>query len=112
MSRKGMTLLEAIVALVILGLVVLSYLELFAGTVRSSDQAQTWSQAVVYAEDAMERAKLEEAGPRVVPAERLGGGFERRVEVNPYGQGLARVIVVVALPRGGQFELQRLISRP
>lgn len=112
MNRKGMTLLEAIIALVILGLVVLSYLELFAGTVRSSDQAQTWSQAVVYAEDAMEAAKLEEQGPRVVPVERLGGGFERRVEVNRYGPGLARVTVVVSLPQGGRFELERLVSRP
>jgi prepilin-type N-terminal cleavage/methylation domain-containing protein len=112
MNRKGMTLLEAIVALVILGLVVLSYLELFAGTVRSSDQAQTWSQAVVYAEDAMEEAKLRGAGPRVVPAERLGGGFERRVEVNPYQPGLTRVTVVVSLPQGGRFELERLVSRP
>ena len=112
MSRKGMTLLEAIVALVILGLVVLSYLELFAGTVRSSDQAQTWSQAVVYAEDAMETAKLEVAGPRVVLGERLGGGFKRQVEVNPYGPSLARVTVVVSLPQGGRFELERLVSRP
>jgi len=112
MNSRGMTLLEAIVALVILGLVVLSYLELFAGTVRSSDQAQTWSQAVVYAEDAMETAKLSRGRPLATAAERLGGGFERRVEVNPYRPGLERVTVVVSLPQGGAFELERLVSRP
>ncbi len=113
MTRRGMTLLEVMVALVILGLVVTAYLELFSGALRGAGDARTWSQAVVYASDGMERAKLE-PGALGAATERLPGGFERRVERTPWpgGPGLTELRVVVVLPGGGQYALSRLMRTP
>jgi prepilin-type N-terminal cleavage/methylation domain-containing protein len=107
-NARGLTLLEAIVALVILGLVVTAYLGIFATSARTAADATTWSQAVVYAEDAMESAKLGLRGPSPI-TEQLGRGFERRTEIHPWNRGLARITVVVQLPRGERFELDRLV---
>ena len=67
--QRGLTLLEVMVALVILSLVALGYLQLFHGSHRLVGAAREWSQAVEYAQDAMERVKL--GGPNVLgmPAE-------------------------------------------
>ena len=110
--RRGLTLLEVLVALVILSLVVVGCLQLFGGSLGSAAAAGTWSQAVVYAEDAMEAAKLRPAGPRSTVVEALPGGFRRRVTVRPWGRGIVRVTVTVALPDGGQFDLDRLTPLP
>ena len=108
MNARGLTLLEAIVALVILGVVVTAYLGIFAAGAHAASDATAWSQAVVYAEDALESAKLG-LGGSIPLAEQLGGGFERRVEVHPWNRGLVRITVVVQLPRGERFELDRLV---
>jgi prepilin-type N-terminal cleavage/methylation domain-containing protein len=108
--RRGFTLLEAMVALVILGLVVLGYMELFGTTVRTSGAAEAWSQAVAYAEDGMERLKLEPGEAAGRGGEALPGGFERRVHAQPWQNGLQHVTVVVTLPGGGEFTLSRLVE--
>lgn len=109
-----MALLEVMVALVILGLVVVGYLEVFGGAFRSAATAQTWSQAVAYATDGMERAKLEGSAAliRTVPPERLPGGFERHVETARWDSRLTRLSVVVTLPGGGRYVLERLVATP
>ena len=112
MNARGLTLLETMVALVILGLVVVGYLELFGGALRGADNSRVWSQAVAYAEDGMERAKLEPARFRATGPEALGGGFARRVETTPWDDGLVRITVVVTLPGGGSYELDRLARAP
>ena len=84
MNRRGMTLLEVMVAIVILGLVVATYLELFSGALRGTGAAQIWSQAVAYATDGMERAKLEPKACRLATSEKLPGGFERRCEIRSW----------------------------
>ena len=114
MNRRGLTLLEVMVALVILGLVVAGYLELFSGALRGAGTMQTWSQAVAYAADGMERAKLEPATCRPGSTDRLPGGFERRCETRAVSVSGAdfRVTVlrvVVAFPGGGQYVLERLV---
>jgi prepilin-type N-terminal cleavage/methylation domain-containing protein len=111
-DRRGLTLLEVLVALVILSLVVVGCLQLFSGSLGSATAARTWSQAVVYAEDAMEAAKLGPTGPRPTAVEALPGGFRRRVTVRPWGAGVVRVTVTVAFPDGGQFDLDRLERLP
>src|SRR4051795_11629512 len=58
-GRRGLTLLEVMVALMILSLVGLSYLQLFHQSHRIVGDSRQWTQAVEYAEDGMERAKLE-----------------------------------------------------
>ena len=110
--RRGLTLLEVLVALVILSLVVVGCLQLFSGSLGSAAAAGTWAQAVVYAEDAMEAAKLRPTGPRPTAVEALPGGFRRRVTVRPWGAGIVRVTVTVAFPDGGQFDLDRLMPLP
>jgi prepilin-type N-terminal cleavage/methylation domain-containing protein len=73
--RSGLTLLETMVALVILGLVAVGFLAVFQGSTRLAREAERWSEAVAYAEDAMEAGKLD---PRELLAPTrvdLGGGF-------------------------------------
>ena len=110
--RSGLTLLEVLVALVILSLVVVACLQLFSGSLASAGAAGTWSQAVVYAEDAMEDAKLRPRGPRPAAIQALPGGFQRWVTVRPWSAGIVRVTVTVAFPGGGQFDLDRLTPLP
>jgi prepilin-type N-terminal cleavage/methylation domain-containing protein len=104
-----MTLLEVMLALVILGLVGLGYLELVHQSHRLIGDSRRWSQAVGYAEDAMEGIKL-----RGIPThpvlEDLPGGFRRQVSAALWRPGLTAVEVTVTLPGGGQFDLNRLIQ--
>jgi prepilin-type N-terminal cleavage/methylation domain-containing protein len=109
-ARRGFTLLEAMVALVILGLVSLAYLELFGGTVRATESAVHWSRAVEFAEDGMERLKLTPESEWNHGPEHLDGGFARRVETRPWRDGLLTVSVVVTLPGGGEFAVSRLME--
>ena len=106
--ERGLTLLEVMVALVVLSLVGLGYLQLFQGSHRLVTAAREWSQAVAYAEDASERAKL--GGPSFLgtPAESLPGGFRREITSRPWQPGLRLVTVTVFLPAGGRFSLDWL----
>ena len=106
--ERGLTLLEVLVALVVLSLVALSYLQLFQGSHRLVTASREWSHAVEYAEDAIERAKL--GGPSLLetPAESLPGGFRREITRRPWQPGLTLVTVTVFLPGGGRFGLDWL----
>lgn len=96
-------------ALVILGLVGLSYLELFHQSHRVVADSREWLAAVVYAEDAMENVKLQ--GISNLPGEEdLPGGFRRRISAASSRPGLAAVTVTVTLPAGGSFDLRRLLQ--
>ena len=116
MSARGLTLLETMVALVILGVVVVSYLEVFGGALRVADDARTWSRAVAYAEDGMEQVKLAppEAAAALSAPERLVGGFERWVETRQWagGDGLVHVTIRVSLPGGARYALEQLVRSP
>ena len=108
-----MTLLEAIVALAILGLAALGVLDLLSGSTRTTRDAEVWARAVAYAEAGVEAATLGPAG-RATPG---GGdspapGFTRRVDVRPWGLHLADVTVTVSLPGGTAFVLHRLVATP
>jgi prepilin-type N-terminal cleavage/methylation domain-containing protein len=103
-----MTLLEVMLALVILGLVGLGYLELLHQSHRLISDSRRWSQAVGYAEDAMERVKLHGAPIQPV-VDNLPGGFRRKVAATSWRSGLTAVEVTLTLPGGGRFDLDRLI---
>jgi type II secretory pathway pseudopilin PulG len=94
------TLLETLVALVILGLAGVGFLEAFQATSRSSADAAAWVEAVGAAEAAMEETKL--GTPPMSDA---------RVDVRPWpgAAGVELVTVTVALPDGGSFVLRRLV---
>jgi type II secretory pathway pseudopilin PulG len=102
-----MTLLEAVVALVILGLSAVGFLEAFQTTSRSSRDAAQWVQAVSYAEAAMESTKL----PAAAPTDTMPSGFSRTVVLEPWpnAAGLTRVTVTVTMPDQRAFTLQRLV---
>jgi type II secretory pathway pseudopilin PulG len=108
------TLLESLVAVVILGLAAVGFLGVFQQTARSTYTAHEWVQAVGLAESTMEQTKLG-AGPiNAVFADSLPSGFGRQIDVQPWprGQGLERITVTITLPGGGTFSLQRLVRAP
>lgn len=107
-----MTLLETMVALVILGIAVVGYLELFGATVRTSRSTTEWTQAVTYAEQEMELAKLNLASALSSGRDSLEGGFRRQVTARTWSGGLQLVTVTVSLPAGGAFTLNRLFENP
>jgi len=108
-SRQGMTLLEALVALVILGTVAVGMLEVLAGSARVASSAEQWSRAVAYAEQRMEALKIDSATPALSARESLEGGFTRWVDERPWSEpGFVMVTVGVELPGGGHHSLVRL----
>ena len=108
-SRTGFALLEVLVALIVLALVGLADLELFHQSHRITGDAREWSDAVAYAADAIEQAKL--GGLRLEgPPIALPGGFRRQFTRHPWRDGLDLVTVTVDLPDGGHFELSRLVK--
>lgn len=111
-ARHGLTLLETMVALVILGLVALGYLEVFAGTARAQRDAEIWTEAVTYAEDGMELAKLDLAAALARGNEALEGGFRRRIESRALSPELQLVKVTIEFPERGGFVLNRLLEFP
>ena len=110
MRRDGLTLLETMVALVILGLVVVGYLEVFGASVRAAQNATEWSRAVTYAEAGMEMAKLNLPAALGRGTESFEDSFGRRIEARSSGPGLQLVTVTVTFPDGGRFTLDRLLE--
>lgn len=106
-NDRGLTLLEVMVALVLLSLVALGYLQLFQGSHRLVGDAREWSQAVDYAEDGIERTKLGEPGV-LGTLDSLPGGFRREITSRPWQPGLTLVTVTVFLPGSGRFDLSSL----
>jgi len=111
-SRDGLTLLEVMIALVILGLAATGFLETFAGALRATSEARIWAQALVYAEEAQETLKIGGLGRTSGADTALGGGFRRRVKLRPWRDGIEHVTVVVTLPGGGEFAVDRLVRVP
>jgi type II secretory pathway pseudopilin PulG len=100
-----MTLLETLVALVVLGLAATGFLELFQRASAATADRAAWQRAVAVAETTMESvlAGAPATGDTL-------GGLRRRVEVRPRPDGLREVVVTVALPGAGdaRVELRRL----
>ncbi len=102
-----MTLFEALVALVILGLSAVGVLEALHVNSRSTREAVVWAQAVGIAEAGIEETKLG-AAPS---SDALPAGFARAIDAQPWPAvpGVQRVTVTVTLPGGGSFVLHRLV---
>jgi type II secretory pathway pseudopilin PulG len=102
-----MTLLESIVALVILGLAAVGFLELFQRVSVSTRDTAAWSHAVAVAELTMERAVLNaEAATDSIE------GLRRQVELRPWKHGLREIVVTVDVPPpvGASVVLHRLVA--
>lgn len=104
-----MTLLEALVALVILGLAAVGFLELFQRASVATRDTAAWSHAVRVAELTMERAVLTPA-----PLRDTLHGVHRRVELRPWGRGLHELVISVTVPppAGATVTLHRLVAAP
>lgn len=99
-----MNLLEALVALVILGLATVGYLDVFQTSTQSVGSAAAWSETVAVAESAMEEVL---AG---VQPEPRPNGYRSDVRVEPWQEGLSEVTVRVTSPSGMAFEIRRLVE--
>jgi type II secretory pathway pseudopilin PulG len=102
-----MTLLESIVALVILGLAATGFLELFQRATVATRDTANWSRAVAVAELTMEQAVL-----RRTAARDTVDGVGRRVEIRPWAGGLREIVVTVDVPPpvGASVVLHRLVA--
>jgi prepilin-type N-terminal cleavage/methylation domain-containing protein len=107
-TARGFVLLEVLVALVVLSLVGLGYLQLFHQGYRLAAGSREWLQAVEYAEDGIEQAKLGTIRLDGLAAHPLGDGFRRQITRQPWQDGFELVTVTVFRPDGARFELHRL----
>ena len=105
-----MTLLESVIALVILSLTAVGVLGIFQQTSRAADDARAWTVATSYMEEGMEAAKLGEATARSVNGASLPSGYTRRVAARPGPNGLTDVAVTVSIPGGGALTIHRLVQ--
>jgi prepilin-type N-terminal cleavage/methylation domain-containing protein len=108
--RRGLVLLEVMVALIILSLAGAGALQLAHQSHELDDNAREWSAAIAAAEDGMELAKLGSSALHAPPGDLLPGGFRRQITRRPLASpdGFEQVTVTVFLPRGGRFDLDRL----
>ncbi|MEJ2184669.1 MAG: prepilin-type N-terminal cleavage/methylation domain-containing protein [Gemmatimonadota bacterium] len=113
MKRPGFTLLEAMVAMVILSLTVVTALGFLADTVRSSARADEWARAVTLAEDGMDRALAGTIPRAAVWTDTADQGFLRRIQWTSGNRpGLTRIDVIITWPGNGRFVLSRLARTP
>jgi type II secretory pathway pseudopilin PulG len=107
------TLLEAVVALVILGVAGVASLGALQTASRGTHESEVWLEAVATAEAAMEASKLPLAAESALRAE-TAPGLPTSVARAPRPDlpGLVDVTVRVALPGGGEFVLRRLERAP
>jgi type II secretory pathway pseudopilin PulG len=107
-----MTLLEAMVALVILGASAAGALGVFQGGARSVVSADAWNRASATAASVLEetvRAHKEGTTPAV---DRDIAGLETRVDVLPWHGRVEDVVVQVRLTDGRQMTVHRLVRSP
>lgn len=105
-----MTLLETVVALVILSLSAIGVLGVFQQTNRTAVDAHAWTVATAYAEEGVEASKIGPAARREIDGSRLPPGFSRRIDVRPAAHGLSDVSVTVTIPGGASMVVHRLIQ--
>jgi type II secretory pathway pseudopilin PulG len=107
------TLLETLVAIVILGLAAVGFLGAFQASSQATRNSEAWVNAVAHAETAMEETKLGDiySQPGTEP---LPGGYRREVSVQPWtgSESVQLVTVTIMLPGGGVFVLRRLARAP
>ncbi len=104
-----MTILEGVIALVVLGVSAVGFLDVFRGGAEATVRAASWVRTVDMAVSAMEAASL---GDVLQAQEALGDadpGVERRIEARPWGPGVTEVIVTVRVPGTPSFTMRRLI---
>lgn len=110
MTRTGLTLLETMVALVVLAIAATALLQVLSRSARTTNELDVWSAAVAFAEDGMEGAKLDASRQLDGASETLAGGFRRRVLRRRVSDRLAIVTVIIEFSDGRSFSLDRLLA--
>jgi hypothetical protein len=106
------TLLEALLALVILGLSAVGYLEVFQGGARAIRAAEDWNRAAALAESTMERAIDARVAGRPADAPVAAPGLDAHVEIRPWRGRVDDIAVTVTLPDGRTLVVHRLVRSP
>lgn len=107
-----MTMLEALVALVILGASAAGFLGVFQNGARSMQSASEWNRATAVAEAALEesvRARIAGTDPAQSPEDVTG--IQTRVVAQPWTDRVEDVIVRVTLPDGRSMTVHRLVRQ-
>ena len=110
MNQRGLTLLETMIALVILGTAGVALLGLFTQVTRTASDLETWSRAISYTESGMELAVVDAQGAARRSPEPLPDGFSRTTTVQSWTAGTSLLTVTVEFPDGRQFALRRLVA--
>lgn len=110
MNRRGLTLLETMIALVILGLVGVAFLGVFAQASRTTTDLDIWSTAVAHAEAGMELAIVDTRGAVMRSPEAVAGGYTRQTTAEPWIGQTDLVTVTVEFPDGRRYALRRLLG--
>ncbi|HUQ48409.1 MAG TPA: type II secretion system protein [Gemmatimonadaceae bacterium] len=106
-----MTLLESVIAIVILSLTAIGVLGIFQQTSRAAADARAWTVATSYLEEGMESAKLGVSFSSSTTALSLPPGYSRQLEARPGPNGLTDVIVSVSIPGGAALTIHRLVRQ-
>lgn len=104
-----MSLLEALVALVILGGSAAGFLGVFQSGARSVQSAESWNKASTIAS-----AMLEDAVRAAKEGSTIGLGtadLPGRVETQPWSARVDDIVVSVVLPDGRSLTVHRLVRR-
>ena len=107
-----MTLLEALVALVILGASAAGFLGVFQNSARSMQSAAEWNRATAAAESVLEESvNARTRGTTTDLPSESTAGIETRVDVQPFATNVEDIIVRVTLPDGRSMTVHRLVRR-
>ena len=105
-----MTLLESIIALVILSLAAVGALGVFQQANRSASDAHAWTVAASLAEQGMEAAKISRGAVAELDQTVAPAGFVRRLDRRPGPRGLSDVSVTIVIPGGRTVVAHRLME--
>ena len=103
-----MTLLEALVALVILGASAAGFLGVFQNSARSVQSAEAWNRASTIAAAALEDA-TRAAKEGTIRDGSVSG--EARVDVQPWSATVDDIVVQVTIPDGRSLTVHRLVRQ-
>ena len=105
-----MTLLEALVALVILGASAAGFLGVFQNSARAVQSAESWNRASAAAEATVAEAvrAAKEGASALLPE---APGVKTTVVTTPWSAAVDDIVVQVRLPDGRAMTVHRLVRR-
>jgi general secretion pathway protein I len=124
---RGLTLIEVMVAVAIMGIGIVMVMQLFSGGLRAGGLSRDYTEALMHARDQMESLFIErDAGTAIDPGGSATGIVEKyrwRAEVTPHGESadplgsaegtglqLLQIKVKVSWPEAGRERTVELVS--